>query len=145
MTSSVRRQAIALLAMVGFFIAVYLTLFKLGRIGALSCSVGSCDAVNLSSWGSFLGVPVAAWGMGFYAALFVVAFAGAHDRWADHPYLPIALVVMTGTGVLFSAYLTYLELFVIHAICMWCVISATLVTTLFVLSCWDWRANVRRA
>jgi uncharacterized membrane protein len=46
---------------------------------------------------------------------------------------------MSGTGVLFSVWLTYLELFVIHAICMWCVISAIIVTSIFVVSVLDLR------
>ena len=129
-----RRMTIAVLALVGFFIALYLTLFKLGVIGHLSCTVGSCDTVNLSGWGTFLGLPVAAWGMGYYALLFATAFAGVHDRWLASPVIPRTLRLLAGVGVLFSAYLTYLELFVIHAICMWCVISALLVLTIAVLA-----------
>ena len=136
-------MAIAALALAGFFISLYLTLFKLGAIGALSCTVGSCDTVNLSGWGSFLGVPVAAWGMGFYALAFAIAFAGVHDRWADHRLVAPALVALTGWGVLFSAWLTWLELFVIHAICMWCVISAGIVVVMAGLSWWEMRDGRR--
>lgn len=136
-----RRMVIALLALLGFFISVYLTLFKLGVIGQLSCGSGSCDLVNLSAWGSFLGIPVAAWGMGYYAAVFAVAFAGAHDRWSAHPLVPRLLLLLAGWGLLFSAYLTYLELFVIHAICRWCVVSALLVLTILVVAIWDLRAG----
>ena len=46
---------------------------------------------------------------------------------------------MTGVGLLFSLWLTYLELFVINAICQWCVISAILATALFVICCLDLR------
>lgn len=142
-----RRMVIAVLALVGFFISVYLTLFKLGVIGQLSCGAGSCDLVNLSAWGSFLGLPVAAWGMGYYAALFAVAFAGAHDRWSASPMVPRLLLLLAVWGLLFSAYLTYLELFVIHAICRWCVISALLVLTILAVVILDWRASkgLRRA
>jgi uncharacterized membrane protein len=135
-----RRMAIAALALAGFFISLYLTLFKLGAIGSLCCTVGSCDTVNLSGWGSFLGIPVAAWGMGFYALVFAIAFAGAHDRWGQHRLVAPALVALTGWGVLFSAWLTWLELFVIHAICMWCVISALIVVVLFGLAMAELRA-----
>lgn len=124
-------MVVAVLAMAGFFISVYLTLFKLGVIGQVACGSGSCDLVNLSAWGSFLGIPVAAWGMGYYAALFAVAFAGVHDRWLEHPMVPRLLLLLAICGVAFSAYLTYLELFVIHAICRWCVVSALLVLTVF--------------
>jgi uncharacterized membrane protein len=51
----------------------------------------------------------------------------------------VALVALSGWGVLFSAWLTYLELFVIDAICMWCVVSAILVVVIFVISLLDLR------
>ncbi|HEY0972716.1 MAG TPA: vitamin K epoxide reductase family protein [Gemmatimonadales bacterium] len=136
-----RRMAIAALALAGFFISLYLTLFKLGVVGSLSCAVGSCDTVNLSGWGTFLGLPVAAWGMGFYALTFAIAFAGAHDRWSGSRLVAPALVALTGWGIVFSAWLTWLELFVIHAICMWCVISAGIVAVMFGASIWEMRAT----
>jgi uncharacterized membrane protein len=132
-------MVIAALALAGIFLATYLALYKLGYIGALSCSVGSCETVNLSRWATFLGLPVAVWGVGFYVAVFAVAFAGTLDRFADAPWISHALLGLTGWGVLFSGWLTYLELFVIHAICMWCVISAILVVVLFALSVLEWR------
>jgi len=140
-----RRMVIAVLALVGFFISVYLTLFKLGIIGQLSCGSGSCDLVNLSAWGSFLGIPVAAWGVGYYASLFAIAFAGAHERWSAHPMVPRLLLLLAGWGLLFSAYLTYLELFVIHAICRWCVASAVIVLVIFGLSLADLRRSASPA
>lgn len=140
-----RRMLIAALAFAGVFLAIYLTLYKLGAIGTLACSVGDCETVNLSRWSRFLGLPVAAWGAGFYVALFAVAMAGTTDRFAEDPRVSLALVALTGWGVLFSGWLTYLELFVIHAICMWCVVSAILVTVLFGLSVADWREHRRGA
>lgn len=140
-----RRMLIAALAFAGVFLAIYLTLYKLGMIGQLACSVGDCETVNLSRWSRFLGLPVAAWGAGFYVALFSVAMAGTTDRFAEDPRISLALVALTGWGVLFSGWLTYLELFVIHAICMWCVVSAILVTVLFGLSVMDWREHRRIA
>lgn len=138
------RMAIAVLAVAGFFISVYLTLFKLGVIGQVACGSGSCDIVNLSAWGSLFGIPVAAWGMGYYTALFAVAFAGVHDRWLEHPMVPRLLLLLTVCGVVFSVYLTYLELFVIHAICRWCVVSALIVLAVFVVVLLDRRASKRR-
>ena len=134
-----KRMAIATVALVGLFVAVYLTLYKLGAIGELTCTVGSCETVQTSRWATFLGLPVAAWGVGFYLATLVVAFLGLQDRHADSPTLSLVLVAMSGWGVLFSGWLTWLELFVIDAICMWCVISAILVAIIFVLSVLDWR------
>jgi uncharacterized membrane protein len=130
---------VALLALTGLFVALYLTLYKAGLIGQLSCSIGSCETVNTSSWSTFLGLPVAVWGLGFYVLTLGVAILGIQDRWANSRMVSVALVAVSGWGVLFSAWLTYLELFVIDAICMWCVVSAIIVTLIFITSVLDLR------
>lgn len=129
----------ALLALVGLFVATYLTLFKLGVIGQLACAVGSCETVQLSRWATFLGVPVAAWGIGYYVVVLTLSMAGTMERWEESPSLAVGLVLLTAWGALFSLWLTALELFVIHAICQWCVISALLSVSLFVVALLDWR------
>jgi uncharacterized membrane protein len=53
--------------------------------------------------------------------------------------LGLALLLLTGWGLVFSSWLTYLELFVIDAICQWCVVSAVLAAVLFVISFLDYR------
>lgn len=131
----------ALIALAGFFVATYLTLYKLGVIGTLSCSVGSCETVQLSRWATLLGLPVAAWGVGYYALVFVLTLVGVQERFAESRGIALALLLLTGWGLIFSTWLTYLELFVIDAICQWCVVSAVLAALLFVV-CWlDWREN----
>ncbi len=130
---------IAALALIGAFVAGYLTLYKMGVIGELTCSVRGCETVNTSRWATFLGFPVAAWGVAFYVAMFIVATIGASRRFEGERNFAQALTLMSGIGVLFSAWLTYLELFVIHAVCMWCVISAVIVTLIFFLSLRDLR------
>jgi uncharacterized membrane protein len=77
--------------------------------------------------------------VGFYAVVFLVAFLLVQERFAGSRNLSLALLVLTGWGVVFSAWLTYLELFVIHAICRWCVVSAVIAFVLFALALWDWR------
>ena len=135
----------ALLALVGLFVAIYLTLFKLGVIGQLVCAVGSCETVQTSKWATFLGLPVAAWGIGYYVVVLAVAFAGTTERGEDSPTIPLLLVLLTAWGALFSVWLTWLELFVIHAICQWCVISALIAVALLVVAVLDWRdSNDRR-
>ena len=102
---------------------------------------GSCETVNLSRWSIFLGAPVAAWGVGFYVVMFGLSVASLQDRYADSLGMSKALALISGGGVIFSLWLTYLELFVIHAICQWCVMSALIVTTIFVVSMLDLRAR----
>jgi len=132
---------VAALALAGIFISLYLTLYKLGVIGELSCSIGSCETVNTSKWSRFLGLPVAAWGLLFYFEVFVIALVGTFPRFEHQPAISLLLVIETAIGVLFSAWLTYLELAVIHAICIWCVTSAVIVTAMFLVSLADLRAG----
>ncbi len=130
---------VAVLALAGIFISLYLTLYKLGVIGELSCTLGSCETVNTSRWSVFLGLPVAAWGLLFYLDVFGVALLGTMPRWEDEPVISIVLVAEAAIGVLFSAWLTYLELAVIHAICIWCVTSAVIVVVILLVSLADLR------
>jgi uncharacterized membrane protein len=129
----------ALIALVGLFVALYLTLYKVGVIGELACSVGSCEAVQTSRWSTFLRLPVAAWGLVFYASVLAIALTGLMERYEDSRPLAVGMLALTAWGALFSLWLTYIELFVIHAICQWCVISALLAVGLMVVSYMDWR------
>jgi uncharacterized membrane protein len=134
-----KRMLVALVALAGVFVALYLTLYKLGYIGTLACAVGSCETVQTSKWATFLGFPVGAWGVGYYLGVLALGLIGLTPRYADTRRLSEILVLVTGSGLLFSIWLTWLELFVIHAICQWCVISAILATILFILSWLDLR------
>ena len=134
-----KRMLAALIALVGLFVALYLTLYKVGVIGELACSIGSCEAVQTSRWSTFLGLPVAAWGLAFYASVLAVALTGLMERYEDSRPLALGMLALTAWGALFSLWLTYIELFVIRAICQWCVISALLAVGLTVVSYLDWR------
>ena len=134
-----KRMLVALVALTGVFVALYLTLYKLGYIGTLACAVGSCETVQTSKWATLFGFPVGAWGVGYYIAVLAIALLGLTPRWADSRGLSDVLLAVTTFGLLFSFWLTYLELFVIHAICQWCVVSAILAAILFALSWLDRR------
>lgn len=136
-------MVIALLALVGALVALYLTLYKFGVIGVLSCSIGSCESVNTSQWALFMGLPVAAWGLGTYLVILALALTGLQG--VATRQTAWATTAIASWGVLFSGWLTYLELFVIHAICMWCVISATVMLFLFLTSVVDLRRENRAA
>lgn len=134
-----KRMIVATLSLAGIFVALYLLLYKLGIVGNLACSIGSCETVNLSKWATFLGAPVAAWGVGFYVVMFVLALASLQDRYIESVGMSKVLALVSGSGFAFSAWLTYLELFVIHAVCQWCVVSAIIVTLIFVFALLDLR------
>ncbi len=130
---------VAALSLAGIFISLYLTLYKLGVIGELTCSIGSCETVNTSKWSTFLHLPVAMWGLFFYVEVFVIALAGTIPRLESELFVSVLLVADAAFGVLFSAWLTYLELAVIHAICIWCVTSAGVVVAVLLVSIADLR------
>lgn len=134
-----KRMIVAALALAGIFVALYLLLYKLGVVGELSCGIGSCEVVNASRWAVFLGAPVAAWGVAYYALLFGIALASVGERYVASLAMSRLLVLLSGAGFLFSLWLTYLELFVIRAICQWCLISAILVSIIFALCVLDLR------
>ena len=127
------RMSAALTALAGVFISAYLWLYKLGKIGTLTCGTGGCETVQLSPYSRFLGLEVAAIGAVGYALLLVLSLASLNARPAVAARLITALVVLSGMALLFTLYLKYLELFVIHAICRWCVASAVLILVFFVL------------
>jgi uncharacterized membrane protein len=130
----VARMGIAVLSLLGIFVALYLSMYKWGMMGPIQCKIGGCETVQNSPWSMLFGQPVAVWGLGAYITLLVVSILGLQPRFADARWVALALFGISGVGVLFSAYLTYLEAAVIHAWCQWCVISAILITLIFLLS-----------
>lgn len=129
------RMGITVLSLIGIFVSGYLTLYHLGGIGTLQCGLaGGCDVVQTSRYAMFLGIPVAMWGVGGYAAIFAVALLGLQPRWSGAPWVGFALMSLSTVALIFSGYLTWLEAAVIHAWCQWCVVSAVLVLLIFLLS-----------
>lgn len=133
------RMGWALLSLLGLFVAAYLWLYKLGKIGTLVCGTGGCETVQLSQWSRFAGFEVAAIGVAGYAVLLLLSLASLQPALAGRRWPATLFAALTGIGVLFAGYLTYLELFVIHAICRWCVASAVIIAILFVLALLDLR------
>ena len=135
------RMVVAMLALVGALVALYLTLYKFGVIGQLACTTGGCERVQTSRWSMLFGLPIATWGLGTYLVLLALALLGLQPAYAESRAISWALVFLSGWGVLFSGWLTYLELHVIHAICQYCVVSAILITLVFIASLIDLRGR----
>lgn len=134
-------MGIALLALVGLFISLYLWLYKIGVVGTMSCGSGGCETVQLSPESVFLGIEVALIGVLGYLALLAVAVWGTLPAQAARVAPALALMVLSGGAVAFTAYLKYLEFFVIGAVCRWCVASAVIILVIFLLSVADWRRS----
>ncbi|HYL21705.1 MAG TPA: vitamin K epoxide reductase family protein [Gemmatimonadales bacterium] len=130
----IRRQAIALLALVGLLIATYLWLYKIGVLGELQCGTGSCEYVQTSPYAEIFRVPVAFIGVVGYVLLFVIGLAGVQPRFAADRRLTVVLAVLATIGFAFTLYLTAIEVFVLHAICRWCVGSAVIMTAIWGLA-----------
>ena len=138
-----RRMWMALVSLAGLFLGAYLTLYKFGVIGTLACGVTSCETVQMSRWSVFLGLPVATWGLGFYAIMLALSLAALQPRWAESRGVALLMLLLAGWGALFTGWLNYLEAFVIHAWCEWCLGSAAMVIVLFLLALFEWRDIAR--
>jgi uncharacterized membrane protein len=129
----------ALLSLTGLFISAYLYLYKLGKIGSLACGTGGCETVQWSPWSRIAGIEVSLVGLLGYATLLVLSLAALQPTRLNRRSPGLLLAVVSGLGVLFTIYLTYLELFVIHAICRWCVASGVIILAIFLVSLIDLR------
>jgi uncharacterized membrane protein len=106
------------LSLTGFAIATYLTTVYLQDIPPLCGTSGDCVTVQHSAYANIAGVPLPVFGLLGYLLLFVTAcLPGQRARAAG--------MVFTVMAIAASLVLTYIELSVIHAVCIWCVASAT--------------------
>ena len=128
------RMAMAVLSLVGLFVALYLALHRVGVIGTLACGLdGGCSTVQTSSYATFVGVPVPFIGVLGYLVLFIVSLRAASGL-NDERRIGIVLLALAALAFGFSVYLTALEAFVIHAWCRWCVVSAIIASLIFAFS-----------
>jgi uncharacterized membrane protein len=124
------RITLLVLAIIGLGIASYLTYVHYAGIKP-ACTAGeSCTKVQTSVYSKLAGVPVALIGLLGYVAIVASLLVPENET------SRLATMSFTLIGFGFSAYLTYRELFSIHAICEWCASSAVIMTILMGLSTW---------
>ena len=127
--------AIPILSIIGLGASIYLTYVEVTHTRALCGPVGDCNAVQSSPYAKLFGVlPIGMVGALGYIAILVTWL---WRRFRTDSLSKIAGPAMFGMalfGTLFSIYLTYLELFVIHAVCIWCLSSAAIITALMLLN-----------
>ena len=122
---------ILVVSILGFFDAAYLTIQHYTQF-TLPCTIThGCDLVTKSVYSSILGVPVALLGALYYLVIFLATYIILETKKTE--YLRF-VAIATIAGFLFSAWFVYLQLFVIHAICQYCMLSALTSTTMFALS-----------
>ncbi|MCW3026414.1 MAG: vitamin epoxide reductase family protein [Solirubrobacterales bacterium] len=130
MSARTLRITLVVLTVIGLGIASYLTYIHYAGIKPVCTAGGSCAKVQTSVYSKLAGVPVALIGLIGYIAILgsLLAREGETSRFAT--------MAFTLVGFGFSAYLTYRELFTIHAVCEWCAASAVIMTVLMCLSIW---------
>ena len=99
-----RPLVISVFALCGIAVSAYLLTVHWGWWSAVCLGVGDCQAVNTSRFSEFLGLPVALWGIGSYAVIFLLSIAlqrGIAPEWT-----PRLLFLLAALGVAFSLYLT---------------------------------------
>ena len=138
--SGIRRWLVALmlLSLLGIADSGYLfwkhrrsTLLTTGTGGSSFCQAGGCDLVSQGEYAEVRGIPLAGLGLVGYLALLALtlmaaALGGRSLMWG--------IVGISGIGVVVSAFLVYLQVAVIGAICSWCFLSAFTMTSIFILS-----------
>lgn len=127
-----RTIAIAL-ASIGLVDSIYLTWIKLANQEAVCAGIGSCEVVNSSEYATLAGIPIALFGVGAFLAILIFLLFETQNQFLEENSLMLVFGLSLA-GVLYSAYLTYLELFVLKAICPFCVLSAVSLLGLLVVA-----------
>ncbi|MBI1295559.1 vitamin K epoxide reductase [bacterium] len=132
-SANVASWALPVLAVFGLGISGYMAYVEMQSVEAVCGPVGDCNAVQGSPYAYLFGIlPIGILGLAGYTLILI---AWAWSRMQQDPlavYAPKALFGFALVGVFFSLYLTYLEPFVIGAVCMWCLSSAVVMTLLLI-------------
>ena len=127
------RRASILLAFLGLLDSIYLVWVKYTGAYALCGPIGNCESVNTSQYSEIFGIPISLLGAGAYAIMIVLLLLENRSQiWAEFSSLIVFGISLI--GVLYSIYLTYIEVVVLKEICPYCVISAIILVILLLLS-----------
>ena len=133
--STVINLAIPVLTLIGLIVAAYLSYIEISSANAICGPVGDCNAVQRSPYARLFGVfPIGVLGALGYLGILAAWLWGNFRSDRLSRTMPMVIFGMTLFGVVFSLYLTYLEPFVIKAVCIWCITSAVIITLLMLLS-----------
>lgn len=126
-------RSMIVLVVIGLAVSVYMTIYKYTGDDGMCLGSGDCSTVNASRFSEVNGIPVAVLGVAGYAAILIVLF---YENKVDFFKKNGALLVfgMSLTGFLFTLYLVYLEIWVIKAICPFCVTSQVAMTLIFIIA-----------
>jgi uncharacterized membrane protein len=127
-------MAVLVLLILGFLDATYLLIIKLTNIQALCLEgVGDCWSVNTSKYSEIMGIPISVFGMVAYLLLFLLQLVEGKGK-SEYRYSILGQFGISFCGFMFSIYLTYIQFIVLEKVCPFCLVSATIMTTIFILT-----------
>ncbi len=130
MNAKLIRRIILALALIGLATAGYLVWAKVTNTSVVCIGFNGCDIVQQSAYSEVNGIPVSVIGLigyiGIITAIIIEERAPDWSQIASYAGFGMSLI-----GVIYSAYLTYLEAFVILAYCVYCVTSAVVMVLIF--------------
>lgn len=129
-----RTRIVCAIAAIGTAVSAYLVWVHYSGSLALCIGVGGCEAVQTSRYSMIGDVPVAAIGLAGFLVILAVALARIARPRSE---LDIALFALSLAATLYVAYLTYVEIFVLGAICPWCVSIAACAVAIFAILAWE--------
>ncbi len=137
--------ALLVLTLSGIFLTTYLSYVASFGTHPAFCSEGSgCDLVQSSRWATFLGVPMAMWGLFTYLVMATLAWRA---RTKPKNWTPLLFIAVGGFAI--SAYLTVISVVEIKATCSYCLASFSIITTIMILTFVqqppDWSTSLKEA
>jgi uncharacterized membrane protein len=133
MTDARYRMISIVLSLIGALDSAYLTWVKITHQEAFCGGSGECATVANSPYSEIFGIPIAILGLGAYLVIIGLHILESRSKlWLQNA--PLLIFGMTLAGTIYSAYLTYLEIWVIYAICPYCVLSAVVMTLLMIIA-----------
>ena len=121
------------LAVLGGLVSIYMTIFKLTENQSMCLGNGGCSVVNNSIYSEVYGIPVSVIGIVGYGALVAALLLQQRGPFMEENGL-LLIFGLALVGFLFTAYLIYVEIALIHALCPFCITSQVSITVLFILS-----------
>ncbi len=118
---------------IGLVDTIYLSWVKITQSQVYCGTSSECEIVNNSPYSEIGGFPIAYLGMGaFLLVLLLLIFERRGIFWRENS--PLIVFGISLVGVIYSAYLTYIEFWILRAICPYCVVTALAMLVLFVVS-----------
>ena len=126
-------QVAIVLAVIGLLVSIYMTIYKLTDNDKMCIGSSGCSVVNASPYSEVSGIPVAVFGVGGYTAILAVLSLEKRNRFLRENGT-LLFFGFSIFGFLFTVWLIYVEVALIHALCPFCLTSQVVMTVIFIIS-----------